>query len=69
MAYLEGITVHEARVRHAKLYSTATSRSITPPTRSPLDQHPFTEMTALQEQMSALQKEIQGLTVNTIPLI
>nr|CAH0112720.1 unnamed protein product [Daphnia galeata] len=65
----EKITVHEARVRHGKLYSTVTNRSTTPPSRSPMAQHQRTEMAALQEQMAALQEEIQGLTANTIPLI
>jgi septal ring factor EnvC (AmiA/AmiB activator) len=67
MAYLEGISMREARIRQSTLYSAAARR----PAPRPQDQHDQNplqqqEMAALNAQIQALQEEVKSIKENTI---
>ena len=66
MAYLEGITVGEARTRVTNL-NNASSRRLIPPAR--LDPQPSQELGLLKLQLQALQSELKSLRESTIPKI
>ena len=64
MAYVEGITVSEARVRTALLKKSAAKRFATP-TRPEIQQAP--EIDLLKEQLQAVQAELKNLRDAVIP--
>jgi hypothetical protein len=69
MAYLEEITIQEARSRHANLYSSVTNRTPTPTNRPAPPPTPRNDLTTLQDQIKAIQQEMYTMTAATIPQI